>query len=63
MLYRRGGVSEHAILACLNKNGADWSVWEPVKHVAMEMKEAQVAPGQLITHYAPYCDTFLVCCK
>ena len=40
-----------------------WSVWEPVKHVAMEMKEAQVAPGQLITHYAPYCDTFLVCCK
>ena len=33
---------------------------EPVKHVPMQMKEAQVAPGQLITHYAPYCDTFLV---
>ena len=33
---------------------------EPVKHVPMQMKEAQVAPGQLITHYAPYCDTYLV---
>ena len=63
MLFRRGGVSEHAIMSCLKENGMAWSVWEPVKHVAMEMKEAQVAPGQLITHYAPYCDTFLVCCK
>ena len=35
-------------------------ITEPVKHVPMQMKEAQVAPGQLITHYAPYCDTFLV---
>ena len=50
-------------MSCLQENGMAWSVWEPVKHVAMEMKEAQVAPGQLITHYAPYCDTFLVCCK
>ncbi|CBK21291.2 uncharacterized protein [Blastocystis hominis] len=59
VLFRRGGVSEHAIMSCLQENGMAWSVWEPVKHVAMEMKEAQVAPGQLITHYAPYCDTFL----
>ena len=36
------------------------SVSEPVKHVAMKMEEAQVAPGQLITHYAPRCDAFLV---
>ena len=35
-------------------------VLEPVKHVPMQMNEAQLAPGQLITHYAPYCDTYLV---
>ena len=35
-------------------------ITEPVKHVPMAMKEAQVAPGQLITHYARYCDAYLV---
>ncbi|KAK8804027.1 hypothetical protein WA171_000120 [Blastocystis sp. BT1] len=60
ILFRRGGVTDHAILQCLQKEGIDMSVSEPVKHVAMKMEEAQVAPGQLITHYAPRCDAFLV---
>ena len=45
---------------CLQTGGFHYQITEPVKHVPMQMKEAQVAPGQLITHYAPYCDTFLV---
>ena len=60
ILFRRGGVTDHAILHCLKKEGIEMSVSEPVKHVAMKMEEAQVAPGQLITHYAPRCDAFLV---
>ena len=60
ILFRRGGVTDHAILQCLRKEGIEMSVSEPIKHVAMNMNEAQVAPGQLITHYAPRCDAFLV---
>ena len=61
ILFRRGGITEGALCDCLRKGGFDMTVNEPVKHVPMAMKEAQVAPGQLITHYAPYCDTYLVC--
>ncbi len=60
ILFRRGGITEGALFDCLRKGGFDLTVNEPVKHVPMAMKEAQVAPGQLITHYAPYCDTYLV---
>lgn len=49
-----------ALMNCLTAGGFHMDISEPVKHVPMQMKEAQVAPGQLITHYAPYCDTYLV---
>ncbi|KAK8826391.1 hypothetical protein WA538_001528, partial [Blastocystis sp. DL] len=60
ILFRRGGVTDHSILQCLREHGIEMQISEPVKHVAMKMEEAQVAPGQLITHYAPRCDAFLV---
>ena len=60
ILFRRGGITENSLRDCLRTGGFDMGITEPVKHVPMAMKEAQVAPGQLITHYAPYCDTYLV---
>lgn len=53
-------MTDHSILQCLREHGIEMQISEPVKHVAMKMEEAQVAPGQLITHYAPRCDAFLV---
>lgn len=53
-------MTDHSILQCLREHGIEMQISEPVKHVAMKMEEAQVAPGQLITHYAPGCDAFLV---
>ncbi|OAO13524.1 translation factor (SUA5) [Blastocystis sp. ATCC 50177/Nand II] len=60
ILFRRGGITENSLRDCLRTGGFAMGITEPVKHVPMAMKEAQVAPGQLITHYAPYCDTYLV---
>jgi len=59
LIYRRGGVSEHALHQVLN------GVFDPpieiltAKKVAPD-EEHQEAPGQLLTHYAPDVESYLV---
>lgn len=63
IIFRRGGVSEKALVQVLEKNaallGGQYEVVTIQKEVQMQTKEAQQAPGQLITHYAPDVDTYL----
>ncbi|RLN94160.1 hypothetical protein BBJ28_00026134 [Nothophytophthora sp. Chile5] len=63
IVFRRGGVSEQALEQVLTANaealGGQYEVVTIRKEAKMESKEAQQAPGQLITHYAPDVDTYL----
>ncbi|GMF42073.1 unnamed protein product [Phytophthora fragariaefolia] len=63
IVFRRGGVSEHALEKVLEENaellGGRYQVVTIQKEAKMQTKEAQQAPGQMITHYAPDVDTYL----
>ncbi|RLN56208.1 hypothetical protein BBP00_00008115 [Phytophthora kernoviae] len=63
IVFRRGGVSEKALAQVLEANvealGGRYEVVTIQKEAKMQSKEAQLAPGQLITHYAPDVDTYL----
>ncbi|KAG7397994.1 hypothetical protein PHYBOEH_011826 [Phytophthora boehmeriae] len=63
IVFRRGGVSEKALAQVLEANvevlGGKYEVVTIQKEAKMQSKEAQLAPGQLITHYAPDVDTYL----
>ncbi|KAI9985262.1 hypothetical protein PInf_004588 [Phytophthora infestans] len=57
IVFRRGGVSEQALKLVLEDNaellGGQYEVVTIQKEAKMQTKEAQQAPGQMITHYAP----------
>ncbi|KAL3659182.1 hypothetical protein V7S43_015760 [Phytophthora oleae] len=63
IIFRRGGVSELALQQVLKENaellGGEYEVVTIQKEAKMQTKEAQQAPGQMITHYAPDVDTYL----
>ncbi|KAG7384715.1 hypothetical protein PHYPSEUDO_002360 [Phytophthora pseudosyringae] len=63
IIFRRGGVSEQALEHVLKENaellGGPYEVVTIQKEAKMQTKEAQQAPGQMITHYAPDVDTYL----
>ncbi|KAF1774990.1 DHBP synthase RibB-like alpha/beta domain [Phytophthora cactorum] len=63
IVFRRGGVSEQALELVLKENaellGGQYEVVTIQKEAKMQTKEAQQAPGQMITHYAPDVDTYL----
>ncbi|OWZ15995.1 Sua5/YciO/YrdC/YwlC family protein [Phytophthora megakarya] len=62
IVFRRGGVSEQALQQVLKENVELLGHYEVVtiqKEAKMQTKEAQQAPGQMITHYAPDVDTYL----
>eukprot|EP00644_Phytophthora_capsici_P005606 jgi/Phyca11/97821/e_gw1.2.794.1 len=63
IVFRRGGVSELALQLVLKQNaellGGEYKVVTIQKEAKMQTKEAQQAPGQMITHYAPDVDTYL----
>jgi L-threonylcarbamoyladenylate synthase len=63
IVFRRGGVSEQALESVLKENaellGGQYEVVTIQKEAKMQTKEAQQAPGQMITHYAPDVDTYL----
>ncbi|KAG6611990.1 Sua5/YciO/YrdC/YwlC family protein [Phytophthora cinnamomi] len=63
IVFRRGGVSEQALAQVLKENaellGGVYDVVTIQKEAKMQTKEAQQAPGQMITHYAPDVDTYL----
>ncbi|POM70136.1 Sua5/YciO/YrdC/YwlC family protein, partial [Phytophthora palmivora] len=62
IVFRRGGVSEQALEQVLRDNAELLGQYEVVtiqKEAKMQTKEAQQAPGQMITHYAPDVDTYL----
>jgi L-threonylcarbamoyladenylate synthase len=62
VIFRRGGVSTEAIHEVLLKNGIlDYSITVLSKKASHAPDaEAQQAPGQMLTHYAPDVDTYLV---
>ncbi|KAK8801161.1 hypothetical protein WA158_001931 [Blastocystis sp. Blastoise] len=76
VLFRRGGISENDIYKCLCSNGYSHLLVDVVKKQVksradkgkdgVDYKEEHVtlkgeqAPGQLLTHYAPYIQTYLV---
>ncbi|KAI9919852.1 hypothetical protein PsorP6_015600 [Peronosclerospora sorghi] len=64
LVYRRGRVTEQALAKVLQKNakvlgGRAYEVVTLHKEADVKTKEAQQAPGQMITHYAPDVDTYL----
>lgn len=63
VIFRRGGVSDQALAQVLAQNadslGAQYEIVSIQKEVKENTKEAQQAPGQLLTHYAPDVDTYL----
>ncbi|CAI5731744.1 unnamed protein product [Hyaloperonospora brassicae] len=63
VIFRRGGVSESMLTQVLKTNaqllGGQYQVVTIQQEAAMATKEAQQAPGQMITHYAPDVDTYL----
>lgn len=63
IVFRRGGVSEQALRHVLDENaaalGASYKIVTIQKEAKDDTKEAQQAPGQLLTHYAPDVDTYL----
>lgn len=71
LVYRAGAVTPPALRRALDGSGCkDFAIEMVVKHAPMEAKggedgggqeEKLVAPGQLVTHYAPDLPTFLVC--
>ncbi|RHZ05783.1 hypothetical protein DYB31_001184 [Aphanomyces astaci] len=61
LVFRRGGVSEAALHDVLNvQRGLDIAIVYAQKVVADHSTQNQVAPGQLLTHYAPDVPTFMV---
>lgn len=63
VIFRRGGVSDKALAQVLAANaellGATYEIVTIQKEVQENTTEAQQAPGQLLTHYAPDVDTYL----
>uniref|UniRef100_K3X5G0 Threonylcarbamoyl-AMP synthase n=1 Tax=Globisporangium ultimum (strain ATCC 200006 / CBS 805.95 / DAOM BR144) TaxID=431595 RepID=K3X5G0_GLOUD len=63
VVFRRGGISDQALAQVLAQNaealGAHYEIVSIHKEVRENTKEAQQAPGQLLTHYAPDVDTYL----
>lgn len=63
VIFRRGGVSDKALAFVLAQNaellGAEYEIVTIQKEVQENTLEAQQAPGQLLTHYAPDVDTYL----
>uniref|UniRef100_M4BCJ7 Threonylcarbamoyl-AMP synthase n=1 Tax=Hyaloperonospora arabidopsidis (strain Emoy2) TaxID=559515 RepID=M4BCJ7_HYAAE len=63
IVFRRGGVSELMLKQVLRENaellGGQYEVVTIQEEATMQTEEAQQAPGQMITHYAPDVDTYL----
>lgn len=63
IMFRRGGISEQALALVLKQNeerlGGAYEIVTIQKEAKDNTKEAQQAPGQLLTHYAPDVDTYL----
>ncbi|GAB9470579.1 Sua5/ycio/yrdc/ywlc family protein [Globisporangium polare] len=63
VIFRRGGISDKALAQVLAANaellGATYEIVTIQKEVQENTTEAQQAPGQLLTHYAPDVDTYL----
>lgn len=59
LVYRRGGVSERQLASALAEGGFHHISVSVVQRVVTDHKDAQQAPGQLITHYAPDVSTLL----
>lgn len=64
VIFRRGGVSDRALANVLAANaarlGATYEIVTIQNEVKANTREAQQAPGQLLTHYAPDVDTYLI---
>jgi len=64
VLFRRGGVSENAIRAVLDEAGfVNTKIVAPKPKTAQEEEDETIgaaAPGQMITHYAPDVETWLL---
>ncbi|KAF0697649.1 Aste57867_11669 [Aphanomyces stellatus] len=61
LIFRRGGVSEAALHQVLNiERGLAIDIVHAQRIVADHSTVNQVAPGQLLTHYAPDVDTYMV---
>ncbi|TMW61131.1 hypothetical protein Poli38472_013594 [Pythium oligandrum] len=64
IIFRRGGVSESALAQVLaqyaEELGGAYEIVAIKREVKDDSTEAQQAPGQLLTHYAPDVDTYLV---
>ncbi|KAJ0396249.1 hypothetical protein P43SY_003272 [Pythium insidiosum] len=63
VVFRRGGVSEAALKEVLQEHaerlGGVYAIETIKREVKHDSNEAQQAPGQLLTHYAPDVDTYL----
>ncbi|KYQ88349.1 hypothetical protein DLAC_11049 [Tieghemostelium lacteum] len=60
IILRKGGVSESSLRTTLSKISRDINLTTITKTVSMTTKENQEAPGQLITHYAPDIQTYIL---
>ncbi|OQS00077.1 hypothetical protein THRCLA_06252 [Thraustotheca clavata] len=61
LIFRRGGVSEAALDNVLNKRlGMKIDIVYAQRVVADHSTQNQVAPGQLLTHYAPDVETYML---
>ncbi|OQR92256.1 hypothetical protein ACHHYP_03913 [Achlya hypogyna] len=61
LVFRRGGVSEAALHHTLNETmGLGIEIIYAQRVVADHSTQNQVAPGQLLTHYAPDVETFML---
>eukprot|EP01133_Synstelium_polycarpum_P012487 gene12487-14656_t len=61
VILRKGGVSERALQECLaNSEFSDISLTAVIKTVAATTSEGQEAPGQLLTHYAPDIQAYIL---
>eukprot|EP01132_Coremiostelium_polycephalum_P003286 gene3286-4116_t len=59
VILRKGGISERQLRECLSNN-KDIKLTAITKTVANTTSEGQEAPGQLLTHYAPDIQTFIL---
>ena len=61
IVFRRGGVSQTALQAVIDKSGfADSFAIRCLSKKASESQKGLQAPGQMLTHYAPDVETYLV---
>ena len=59
VVFRRGGVSQAALQAVIDEGGFPFKI-RCLSKKASESQKGLQAPGQMLTHYAPDVDTYLV---